>query len=57
MRKIIFVLSFMFALASCNCGQSCKTDVSTDSTVVDTTNIDSIDSVVVDTIGVDSIVC
>lgn len=57
MKKIIFILSFVFALASCNCGQSCKTDVNVDSTVVDTTNIDSIDSVVVDTVEIDSTVC
>ena len=53
MKKLIFVLSLMFALTACTGGQTTKvTEPAVDSTIVDTTGVDT---VVVDTVTVDSL--
>ena len=55
MKRIIIILSLVFALVACGGGQTAEVSSNAvDSTVVDTLNVDT---TVVDTVVIDSTVC
>lgn len=52
MKKLLFVFVMMLAMVACT-GNSAKTTVTNDSTVVDTIEVvDSVDSAIIDTVSI-----